>query len=91
MVHIYALQGYPVNLKTTKTPTWSPYLEGEKWYEAGCIFIEWEGIHTHAAHVRFGSSHEPKKKLVLCDVKEHPTWDDNKLVKANELITTITS
>src|SRR3712207_7957338 len=72
-----------VNFKAVKTVTGSPYLEGEKWCGACCIFIEWEGIHCPCCTRKLRVS--PRSKRSWCYVTLRSirlSQDDNKLVKS---------
>jgi len=85
-----------VNFKNVKTVTGSPYLEGEKWCAACCIFIEWEGIHCPCCTRKLRVNPRSKKRswcyatlrsirLSLDEDEDHDDDDGNKLVKAENL------
>jgi hypothetical protein len=70
------------NFKTVKTVTGSPYLEGEKWCGACCVFIEWEGIHCPCCTRKLRVNPRSKKSWCYVTLKSiRLSQDDNKLVK----------
>src|SRR3712207_592188 len=70
-----------VNLKTVKTVTGSPYLEGEKWCGVCCIFIEWEGIHCPCCTRKLRVNPRSKKSWCYVTLRSVRSQDDKKLVK----------
>src|SRR5919108_2433061 len=71
-----------VNFKTVKTVTWSPYLEGEKWCRACCIFIKWEGIHCPCCTRKLRVNPRSKRSWCYATLRSiRLSQDDSKLVK----------
>ncbi|MFL6486155.1 MAG: hypothetical protein ACJ71D_05515 [Nitrososphaera sp.] len=73
------------NFKAVKIVTGSPYLGGEKWCGACCIFIEWEGIYCPCCTRKLRISPRSKRSWCYATLRSiRHNQDENKLIELSE-------